>query len=245
MRKPCSMDHPPKNLSVGIFEPPSFTRIEQIWGYRPLEKTPLDLQLWTSTREFGIDLSGGTKFPYQIMLGNGSANKAEINKGKKIYGSLGYKTGGWHVEGMAQYEDRSEGVNDYIIQGIGAYLGEWGRICVQYAHRVLKHQDMDSLRYNVLSVFSIYTLSEKWEFIGRYDKYFGNGYRTMFPGENIAYIPFAENAESNFFIGAANYKIHPNVWLMPNIKYVLYNQIASGDNPDCDLFLNLTLFFRY
>jgi hypothetical protein len=86
---------------------------------------------------------------------------------------------------------------------------------------------------------------ENGEFIGRYDKYFGNGYRTIFPGDKIAYIPFAENAESNFFIGAANYKIHPNVWLMPNIKFVLYNEKENGERPGSDLYLNLTLFFRY
>jgi hypothetical protein len=47
-----------QELKAGIMSPPSFAQLEKIWGYRILEKTPLDLQRWTTSRDFGISLRG-------------------------------------------------------------------------------------------------------------------------------------------------------------------------------------------
>ncbi len=232
------------HIVFGIMGPPSFSQVEKTWGYRSLEKTPFDLQLWTDSRDFGISVRGGNRFPYHFMFGNGSSNKAELNTGKKLYAALGHKTEDIFIEGMAQYET-AKGAEDYIYQGFGAYQGTWGRVALQYAHRKLKVEGKSDLPYNLLSAFVVITPYERWEFVGRYDKYYGRGYRTEFPGENIGYIPFADNAESNFLIGAATYKIRDFIWLMPNIKYVFYEERDDGETPGDDLYLNLTLYFKY
>jgi hypothetical protein len=228
----------------GIMDPPSFSQVEQVWGYRPLEKTPLDLQTWTSSRDFGISVRGGNRFPYHFMFGNGSGNKAETDDGKKLYAGLGHKTERFFLEGMAQFEI-AEKAEDYIYQGFMAYKGPWGRVAMQYAHRTLKQEGKSDLPYNILSTFFVITPYERWEFVGRYDRCSGRGYRTAFPGERIDYIPFADNAESNFLLGAATYKIRDFIWLMPNIKYVFYEERDDGETPGDDLYLNLTLYFKY
>src|SRR5512137_940288 len=43
---------------IGISPSPTFDVIEGIWGYRDVEKTPLDLQKLGSSREFGIAVKG-------------------------------------------------------------------------------------------------------------------------------------------------------------------------------------------
>jgi len=43
---------------VGIISTPSGENIEPLWGYRVLEKTPCDLQMFGSSRDFGISLRG-------------------------------------------------------------------------------------------------------------------------------------------------------------------------------------------
>lgn len=234
-----------QRLTFGLTEPPSILYVEKVWGYRPLEKTPLDLHMWTSPRDLGVSLMGGEKLHYEVMFGNGSGTGGELYRGKKIYGTVGYQSSGILTYAMTQYEAAENDVGDFIIQGFGGYRGSWGRVGLQYAYRKLMQEGTEDLPYNVLSLFAIVFGGNKWEFIGRYDKYFGEGYRTSFAGHEIDYIPFADNAESNFFIGAVAYKIKEDIKLMPNLKYVYYERKEGGETPGDDLYVNLTLYFKF
>jgi len=239
------------NLTVGIMGPPSYTQLEDIWGWRPLEKTPLDLYKWQSSRDMGVSLKGGKNVVYHVMFANGSSNKSEINNGKKLYGALGYKNGGFFVEAMAQYERAKDKDDDIILQGFGAYSADWGRVGLQYAYREYKQEDKDSLPYNILSAFAIYKFSKTVELIGRYDMNFGEGYETKFSGSGIDYVPFANNHEFSFIIAALSWQVHKNVWLMPNIKFATYKEndlMKDSDEykkPGNDLYGFMTLYFKF
>lgn len=234
------------SLVAGIQGPPSFEKEESIWGYRSLEKTPLDLYKWTSSRDFGVSLKGGRDFQYHFMLANGSSNKSETNAGKKFLGSLGYKSGGLFVEGVAQYERAKTGDDDIIIKGFGAYSGDWGRVGVMYAYRDYKKEGADSsLTYNILSVFAVVKAGDKLDLIGRYDMNFGDGYKKSYAGHGISYVPFADNMEFSFIIAALSYQVHKNVWIIPNVKFTAYKDPAEGEKPDGDFYGNLTLWFKF
>jgi hypothetical protein len=240
------------SLVAGIQSPPSFAQVEGIWGYRSLEKTPLDLYRWTSSRDFGITLKGGTDILYHVMVGNGSSNKGEINEGKKAYGALGYTTGGFFIEAMTQYERAKTGDNDIIGQVFGAYSGDWGRIGLQYAYRSYQKEGSDeTLPYNVASVFAVFKASPQIDLIARWDYNFGDGYQQSFSGNKIAFIPFAPDHEFNFIIAALSWQAHKNVWIIPNIKYATYSEndlLKEGEDyekPGDDLYTNLTLWFKF
>ena len=239
-------------LVAGIQGPPSFEQLEGVWGWRPLEKTPLDLQKWTSSRDFGVSFKGGKTFVYHFMLANGSSNKAEIDKGKKVFGALGYKSGGFFLEGMAQYErDTDKKYDDTIAQLFGSYSGEWGRVGVQYSYRSYKPDTQESLPYNIVSVFGIVPFGKTIELIARYDWSFGDGYKKKFGGSGIEFIPFADNHEFGFLIGAVSWQVVKNVWLMPNVKYTAYkeNDLLKDEEgyvkPKNDVYANLTLYFKF
>jgi len=239
------------NLTVGIMGPPSYTKLEDIWGWRPLEKTPLDLYKWQSSRDMGVSLKGGKNLLYHVMFANGSSNKSEINNGKKLYGALGYQSGGLFVEAMAQFERAKDADDDIILQGFGAYSADWGRIGLQYAYRGYKAKDKDSLAYNILSAFAVYKFSETVEIIGRYDMNFGEGYKTKFSGSGIDYVPFANDHEFSFIIAALSWQVHKNVWLIPNFKFATYreNDLLKGnenyEKPGNDIYGLLTLYFKF
>lgn len=240
------------SLVAGIQGPPSFEQEESAWGWRALEKTPLDLYKWTSSRDFGVSIKGGKDFLYHFMIGQGSSNKSETNNGKKIFGSLAYKSGGLFVEAMAQYERAKTGDDDIILKGFGAYSGDWGRMGLMYAYRGYKKEGADeSMVYNILSAFSVIKAGDKAEIIARYDMNFGEGYRQSFKGSGIEYVPFANNHEFSFIIGAISYQVVKNVWLMPNIKYAFYKEngdlkdIPGYEKPDNDFYGNLTLYFKF
>lgn len=233
------------SLLTGIQSPPSFGLEEDTWGWRPLEKTPLDLYKWTSSRDFGISVKGGKNFGYHFMFGQGSSNKAETNNGKKVFGSLAYKSNGFIAEAVAQYEAKN-GDGDTILKGFGAYTGDWGRFGLTFAYRDYKKKDADSsLAYNVLSVFAVIKAGEKAELIGRVDANFGDGYKESFNGYKISYVPFANNHEFTFVLAAFSYQIYKNVFIIPNVKLALYKDPDVGEKADSDIYGYLTLYFKF
>jgi len=189
---------------------------------------------------------GGKNFLYHVMFANGSSYKAETNRGKKVLGSLGYRSGGWIVEAVAQYERAKTGDDDLILKGFGAYSGPWGRLGVTLARRSYKEEGADaSSVYKILSVFAVFRASERIDLIGRYDLNFGEGYKKSFPGHKISYVPFADNAEFSFLIAALSCRVHKNVRLIPNVKLALYEEPDQGEKPGGDFYANLTLWFRF
>lgn len=234
------------SVRAGIQGPPSFAIEEDIWGWRPLEKTPLDLYKWTSSRDFGVAIKGGKTLVYHFMFGQGSSNKAETDSGKKFFGSLAFKRDGFVAEAMAQYERAKIGDDDIILKGFGAYSGDWGRVGVMYAYRDYKKEAEDSsLSYNIFSTFAVIKAGKKVELIGRYDMNFGDGYKTSYKGSKVSYVPFADNVEFSFVIAALSYEVHKNVWLIPNVKFAMYKDPDEGDKPDGDFYGNLTLWFKF
>jgi len=234
------------SLVAGIQSPPSFALEEDIWGWRPLEKTPLDLYKWTSSRDFGVAIKGGKTLAYHFMFGQGSSNKSETNDGKKFFGSLACKSNEFVVEAMAQYERAKTGDGDIILKGFGAYTGDWGRVGLMYANRGYKIEGTDdSLVYNIFSAFAVIKAGEKVELISRYDMNFGDGYKESFKGSGINYVPFANNYEFSFVLAALVYQVHKNVWIIPNVKFTMYKDPDVGDKADNDFYGYLTLYFKF
>jgi len=238
-----------QSMKVGIQSPPTFDYIEGIWGYRALEKTPLDLLKLRSSRDFGISMKGrldaNDKAKYHIMYGNGSSNKSEIDQGKVFYGHLSFQlTKCLYAEVYGDYESQPDDKNYYVYQGFASYSGDWGRFGVQFAKKHYSHNDT-SLDYTVMSAFAVIAAGEKTEVIARYDRAFGDGFKENFSGHKISYIPFSNNVESNFVIGAISFQAWKNVWIIPNIKYTFYNDPDQGDKPDSDMYANLTLWYKF
>ncbi len=243
-----------QDVKVGIISPPTFDNIERVWGYRILEKTPLDLYRLRSSRDFGIALKGNLNsqktISYEAMFGNGSSNKAEIDKGKIFYGQLGFKPlEGLYLEAYGDYETKSDNKTYYVYQGFISYTGSWGRVGIQYSKKHFKQEiegdeDME-YDYKIFSAFAVIKAADDLELIVRYDRAFGDGFENSFQGSKISYIPFADNAVSNLFIGAVSWNATKNVWLIPNIKYVFYGEPDEGDKPSEDIYANLTLWFKF
>jgi hypothetical protein len=239
-------------LRAGIFGPPIFGTLEDIWGYRSLEKTPLDLFKWTSSRDFGVSLKGGKKLKWQAMLAQGSSNKGEADNGKKLYLSLAYADKGFHAEVNGHYEARKEIYTETLIHPFLCYSGDWGRVGVEYGNINLKKKpedgDEETYKYNVMSVFAVITLN-KVDLIARYDRNWGDGYYKNWKGSKVSYVPFADYGEPSFLIAAVSWNCAKNVWLIPNIKYATYadphEDAKINEKPGDDMYANLTLWFKF
>lgn len=237
-----------QSVKVGLQGPPAYEQVENIWGHRPLEKTPLDHFGLRSSRDIGISISGnldsGKIVSYNLMYGIGNA-RGETNKGKVFYGSLGFKpVKGMYLEVYGDYEQQTPGRTFYVYQGFASYSGDFGRFGILYAN---KHQNINDveLDYGIVSGFLVIKGGKNLELIGRYDKCIGDGWETSFNGPGLAYFPFAANVKTNYVIGAVSYQAVKNVWVIPNVKYAFYDQPELGEKPSADMWVNLTLYFKF
>jgi hypothetical protein len=245
------------DLMFGIVSTPTFGfNLENHWGYRHLEKTPLDLYKMASSRDFGIGLKGNLDkkkmVSYFLFLGNGSSNKGETDSNKKVYGALAFKpVEGLIIEVYGDYEPKPNDRTYFTYQGFAGYGGEWGRIGIQYARRHYSEQvavpgpDIDR-DYDVFSGFAVIKAGSSVELVARYDKAFGTGFEQNFNGSGISYVPFADDNPFSLIIGGISWNVAENFWIIPNVKYVFYDEPAApAIKPDDNVYANLSFFFKF
>ncbi len=232
------------DLIFGISATPTWEVIEEHFGYRSIEKTPLDLQKMGSARDFGFALKGGLgeskKIKYHFMFGNGEGVKSEVNKQKAFYFSLGFYPGDFVIEFYGDYFDAEGHRQVYTYQGFIGFKKEKMRMGAQFATQSRLQDPDTSINYSIGSFYFIFNTTEKTSLIFRFDKMFEKN----LDGNKISYTPFSSLAPSNLIIAGFDLKPYKDVHFMPNIKYVFYDE-EKGIKPDPDLYLNLTFFYKF
>jgi len=234
------------SIILGISGTPTWGVIEKLWGYRPVEKTALDLAKFGSSRDFGVALKGpldaDKKVNYHLMFSNGSSNGSENNDGKKVALALLAKVGnGFLVQGYADFEERPGDTNRYTLQGFVGYKGTTSRFGVQFAHQNRQVAGGDDLTLQIGSLFGAAKLSDKvWGF-ARIDRAFDPNP----DGATISYIPFDKTAKSTFLVAGIEYSPAEDVHLMPNVEAIVYGDNAAGGSPDSDLIPRFTFYYTF
>jgi len=236
--------HARHNILFGISSTPTWGLIEKVWGYRSVEKTPLDLQKFGSSRDFGIAFKGSfdsqKRMNYHFMFANGSSNGSENNTGKKVMLALAANLSKhFVVQGYADFEARPGSSNRTTLQGFAAYQSENFRIGVQFAHQNRQvGVGVDDLKLQIASVFGTVRLSNRiWAF-ARFD-------RTFDPnpdGAKISYLPFDVSAKSNFFLAGLDFMLIETVHIIPNIETIFYDKV-SGGRPNTDVVPRITFYY--
>lgn len=233
-------------IVAGIAPTPTWDLIEEVWGYRSVVKSPLDLHDMGSSRGLGLAFKGeidqAGRFKYHFMIANGNGSKTELNKGKKFMLSLSYHLNeNLVIQAYGDYETQKENRYIYTAQGFIGYQSEsidlGALFAYQFTNNDLSVGDFDQ---NIVSVFTKFRLLERLKALLRVDHLFGaNPF-----GEEIAYIPFSDQAASYFLVGGVDLQLHPDVHLMPNVVTVFYGEDNLGVRPDLDLIARMTLFFQ-
>ncbi len=231
---------------LGISPPPTFAVIEKVWGYRSVEKTPLDLQRMASSRDFGLSIKG--KFDdkgivkYHLMFSNGSSNKQEIDKGKSGMLSLGlYPSKEWVFEIYGDYADKNGDTDWYTWQAFLGYVTKQFWAGIQYADQTREKSEDGDEKLRVASIFLAGVISEQFSLFGRVDKTFDPNPN----GDDIVFIPFDPTAKSTFFVAGLDWQPVKGVSIIPNIEFIKYEENSEGVTPGSDIISRITFYWKF
>lgn len=232
-------------LLFGIQPTPVFNTVEDLWGYRSVEKTPLDLQRWKPTRDFGVAARGqtgpGSRLLYHAMIGNGSSTGPETNDGKQAAVAIGWAPSpGSIAEVYADHEGRPGGTDRTTLQGfLGARRDRW-RAGLQYAQQVRERAGAKRLKLDLASAFAIWDVRDDVSALLRVDRMFDPNPE----GDRIAYLPFDPTAESMLVIAGVDFRLHRRFGIVPNVEWVSYES-EDGDGPEDDVMARVTFYYTF
>jgi hypothetical protein len=227
-------------LMLGLIGTPLYDTLDEYWGYRPMEKTPIDLFKFGNSREFGLGLKGALD-ARTVVVGNGAGLKSETDHGKAVYARLNFQpTAALFFELYADYTDTGVDSSVNILQAFAGVKGKWGRSGLNFGLRNAKlGESSDDIKF--VSLFGVFKLCQKMDFVARFD-------RMLDPnpnGSKIEYIPMDSNAKANVLLAGLGWSLNDNVKIIPNVKYIFYDAPEIGDKPSADLYAYLTLFFKF
>ncbi|MCK5075967.1 MAG: hypothetical protein KAR38_06305, partial [Calditrichia bacterium] len=199
-------------LTFGLQGMNVFNIQEKTWGYRFIEKSPMDKYKFSSSADMGVGyankLNGKTNM--SILVTNGSGyKKPENDSYKKVSGQIVYgekrldKNEGFNVGGIITwepYETDTEAKENTIVAGIfGGFSGKVFRLGAEF--NILNDSNIDD-KERIIAAYGNYTVSEKVTIFGRVDNY-EDGTDT----ENYIIVGLIASPDKKFNIA-------------PNVKYL-------------------------
>ncbi len=226
-----------QSLYAGISPTPTFNMVEHFWGYRSVEKTPLDLYKMAHSRDTGLALKGKLlrgRLYYHLMVANGEGNKSEDKRQKKVYAALGINpASGFYVELYGDYARGAiPGTDITTLQGFLNLSLHRGDLGLLYAVQTYG----DGTKIRVASGFARINLRGKIALLVRAD-------RVADPvpeAYKISYLPLDPTSPFTLFIGGLDWKITGNISLIPNFEMVNYDQDIRED-----LIGKITLYYKW
>jgi hypothetical protein len=231
---------------IGIQPSPTLPLYEDTWGYRSVEKVPVELQGFGTSRDGGIAFAGdfgeNKVIGYHVMVGNGTHVNQETNTKKKAMGSFRVRPVEHLVlEAYGDYEDRVESADRVTYFGFAGWQSDGMRAGLQYAQQTrMDFWDGEEFAaefdLRLVSGFFTKSVTETVWVLARVD-------RNLDPnpgGESVAYMPFAE-AENTFVIVGVDFAVADGVNLIPNIEATMYDDPdGPAEAPDSDFMVRLT-----
>jgi hypothetical protein len=229
-------------LTLGIAPPPAFDLVEEVWGYRSLERTLMDLNGVLSSRDFGLRADGPIPLGregllrYGLMVANNEGVLPEDDKHKRAYGQLQLRptdpvvlaVGG----SLASFPDERE--TEHVAFALAAYVAETWRVGVEGYLRSVGFEGTDEDQSGAgVSAFGVLEVADGVEVVGRFDRARQEAFAgAPEPGP-------VGTVHSSFAVGGVAYRPHEHVRLIPNLRW------AKPDDGEADLQGRFTAEFSF
>ncbi|MBK5298857.1 MAG: hypothetical protein JJE40_17015 [Vicinamibacteria bacterium] len=228
----------------GMAPTPSFEFVESVWGYRSVEKTPLDLLRWDSSRDTGVLAQGalGGRTRYSVQLGNGSGVNGETDRTKAFRGAVRHEiVKGLTVEGYADVQDRPDVARWSTWQVFGGFVRPAGRLGAHFTQQRRRSAPGSDVTLDLVSVFGARRLRERLWVYGRAD----HNFDPVPDGEKIDYLPMSDKAGNTLWIGGVDVELDRHVFFQPHVEIVDYGTPVSGPGLATDVVVKATLFVTW
>jgi hypothetical protein len=236
------------SFSAGLIPTPtwSWALNEKAWNYRSIEKTIVDMRGLGIASDLGVATRGkfdkAGNYGFVLMIGNGSAQKPEVNKFKKYYGNLYAKPlTGLSIEAYGDYEPNSGDKNKTTMRGFIGYQYKKfniGAEVIQQTQQNAGGTDIDAVPFGI-SAFVWGTLYAKK------DKPVLNAFARfdMFdPDTKNDTLGYKEN----FISAGLDYMPIDNVHFMPNVWVNSYSgKTSSLAEKKADVVARMTFYYVY
>ena len=222
----------------------TFSAVEAHWGFRWFEKTAMDIQ-GANSRLDGIRAAGPLTpdGPFYYRFAAGQSKDLGFATDHVRKGQIGFTympdDRQFFVDLYLDYLDEDEGTYQdtaWSYQLHGGWNGEENYGGLHYFHR--EWDNAEAEKFRLVSAYYTHVFgSRKWDVVTRIDYLFDPSVK----GNGIDYIPFDPTARATALYGGIGIKLHKYVDIMPNVKFVTYDENDAGIRPDDDVYLNLTL----
>lgn len=221
----------------GMLTTPIFETSDEVWGYRPIEKTIGDFRGVASSSDLGIQMKGfadaGHKIGYSAMIGTGTGQRPENNRYKRYYFSLPLRPiDGLTLEPYVDYEDFPSVAERTTYKALAGY--EFRRIAVG-------GEVVDQVRHSAgattepfgFSVFARGKIGSVLSGYARFDRWQPN-------------TRAANRVDSDLYIAGLDWEPLKDVHLMPNVEAAQYHaRGAAVAPPTNDLQARITVYYRW
>lgn len=228
-------------VTFGLIPTPTFDPAESALGYRPIEKTPLDLYKMGSSRDKGVSVQGpldsGKRADYWIMYGDGSGTKSSKGESHAFYGRVGYKvTPEVTVDVYADFWSKDADEEWSTLKGELFYQGKQvkGGLALVSQHRTKPGSpDVD------LDLYSIYLEFKANDRLSPFIRM--DVVNDPVPGaDTIAYFKMSKDGKPTLLILGVRYRVNGQVEIIPSIETVSYRRGPGGIKPSSDSIFRVT-----
>ncbi len=225
---------PQGKVSFGLFNTPTFYLSEEVWGYRSIEKTIMDLRGIAPSADLGIALEG--KFTksgvlnYHVVAANGSGTRGETDKNKRGYVDVPIKIqNAYFLVPYFDYEGGNDGKDKNtlaLFAGLQKPRFHGGVEVFRKINNQALANNQDRTE-NGFSIFGAVKAADKVKLLGRYDLYD--------PNTDI------DDDGNSLIIAGLDFAPEKNINIMPNVRIEGYQ--ASGR--DANTIGEVTIFFKF
>jgi hypothetical protein len=248
---------PGTDLTVGLQTTPAWDLAEQLWGYRPIEKTIMDLRKITNPRDLSISLHGRLDkhglTTYCVMFGNGSNVSPETDTYKRLYLQLGFNPAeNFRAVWFGEYKTQESVVDSLSAErpsvdhnafttDLALLYGVQDRcsIGIETVLQITEHGIADTtertLRMKYLvgcSVYGTLGIANDLVLVARYD-YFDPAANEQSRGDSRQMVMLG-----------VSWKVDKTVSFIPTFLYESYETMPDGRKPDPSLTARLTFYYN-
>lgn len=233
-------------FAFGLIPTPTWEPAEEKLGYRPVEKTPLDLYKMGSSRDKGISVQGplGTdgKADYMVMLGDGSGTKSSAGNTRALYARVGYKlTPELAFDLYGDSWKKTGDVDWKTVKGEVFYQRKNTKVGASYSSQLRKKPGSADLTLNVISFYGEVKAGALTTPFVRLDVVSD----AIPDGDKIEYYKMSKDGKPTLFLIGVRFKVTDQMEVVPSLANVSYRKGAGGLTPSQDSIFRVTVHVKF